>query len=72
MAKTPITIYRFIREEDVSGVSGRGHVANVVEFPDGTCVMKWKTSPSSTAIYEGKDDLMEIHGHEGRAFLEKI
>ena len=64
--------YNFIREEDETGVSGTGHVAEVVEFSDGTAVMNWNTETSSTGVYDSIDDLIELHGHEGKAYLEPV
>lgn len=66
-----INIYKFIRIEDVSGVSGTGHVANIIEFDD-KVIMKWKTNPSSIGVYDSLDDLLKIHDHEGNSELEKV
>lgn len=57
------------RDEDTSGVSGIGVVAQGVEFDDGTCVMRWLTATSSTAVYAGVADVEAIHGHAGRTRL---
>ncbi len=55
------------RDEDQSGVSGTGTVAEGVEFTDGTCVMRWRAVPhQSTAVYANMADLVFIHGHGGR------
>lgn len=54
------------RAEDESGVSGTGIVTEGVEFSDGTCVMRWLTSTKSTAFYDNINELVQIHGHEGR------
>lgn len=54
------------RAEDYSGVSGTGVVTEGVEFSDGKCVMRWLTSTSSTGFYDSIDELVSIHGHEGR------
>lgn len=53
------------RDDDVSGVSGNGVVAEGVEFRDGTAVLRWRGRLKSTAIYPNVADLEEIHGHEG-------
>lgn len=57
------------RNEDASGVSGVGVVAQGVEFDDGSCAMRWLTATASTAVYASADDLVTIHGHEGRTQL---
>ena len=53
------------REEDISGISGTGRVAEGVVFPNGRCVMAWSTEPTSIAIYESLADLISIHSHGG-------
>lgn len=65
----PLT-FRLMRKADVSGTSGTGHVADGVQFPDGTCVLRWRTAKSSTAVYASHADLMAIHGHDGATVCE--
>ena len=54
------------RKEDETGVSGTGTVAIGAILPSGHCVMEWLTFTSSIAIYKNINDLIEIHGHEGK------
>lgn len=54
------------RDEDASGVSGTGIVTEGVEFSDGTCVMRWLGQTGSTGVYSNIDELVLIHGHQGR------
>ncbi len=54
------------RDEDVSGMSGTGYVAEGVEFWDGTCALHWRTPLRSTTIYADVQTLETIHSHEGR------
>lgn len=55
------------RDEDESGVSGTGVVAEGVVFSDGTAVLRWRTKPyASTAIYGSLAELEHIHGHGGK------
>lgn len=58
---------RFVlfRDHDVSGVSGTGHVANGVQFPDGTCVYRWATGTATTNVADCIEDIEAIHGHGG-------
>ncbi len=58
--------FDLVRVEDASGVSGTGNVAEGVEFTDGTAAMRWRTATASTAIYGSIQQLVDIHGHEGR------
>lgn len=61
--------FALIRHEDVSGTSGTGVVALGVEFEDGRVVLRWCGALTSTAIYDSADDLIRIHGHEGRTVI---
>lgn len=65
---------RFVleRREDYSGVSGIGDVAEGVEFSDGKCAMRWRTDTASTALYDSAEDVVFIHGHEGRTTLRWV
>ena len=62
-------VYDLIRGEDPTGVSGTGIVADVVEFDDGTTVVKWFARTvqrvSSVVIYQSLDDAIKVHGHGG-------
>lgn len=56
-----------VRDEDVSGVSGTGIVAEGVEFGDGTVAIRWCTSPArSTVLWDEIDDAIKVHGHDGK------
>jgi hypothetical protein len=58
------------RAEDESGVSGVGIVAEGVQFADGRIVMRWLTNHThSIVIHNSLDELLAIHGHEGRTKL---
>ena len=57
------------RNEDESGVSGTGIIAQGVQFFDGTCAMKWITATSSVAFYQSIEDLEVIHGHGGKTVV---
>ena len=69
--------YFLRRDEDVSGTSGCGRVAQVVEFDDGTTVLHWNqgansSGVSSTEVFGSVSDLLRIHGHDGHSILEPI
>lgn len=57
------------RDTDETGVSGTGIVAEVVEFDDGTCALRWMTECRSTAVYASIGDVEKIHGHGGQTRL---
>lgn len=58
--------FRLKRNEDESGVSGVGYVAEGVQFSDGTCVLHWNSITPCTAIYRSPIELTHIHGHGGK------
>ncbi len=53
------------RDVDVSGVSGRGIIADGVQFTDGTCVIHWKGDTPSTVIWQSIEHAEAVHGHGG-------
>lgn len=62
-------VFRLVRSEDVSGVSGTGTVADGVVFPDGVTILRWRTARGSTAVYDSVKDVERIHGHDGKTRL---
>lgn len=70
--KNPLTdsrLRRFhlVRDDDETGISGTGVVAEGVQFSNGYCAMSWLTAMHSVAIYPNVVQLEAIHGHNGRA-----
>ena len=65
---------RFIlrRQEDVSGTSGTGVVAEGCSFSTGYCSLTWLGPLTSMAFYHSPDVMMQIHGHGGLTTLEYI
>jgi hypothetical protein len=57
------------RQEDISGVSGTGIIAEGVVFSSGEAVLHWMTKMSSIAIYGSLADIEKIHGHDGRTII---
>jgi len=55
-----------VRDEDVSGISGCGVVAEGVLFSTGRAVLAWVTRVQSVAIYDSMECLVSIHGHDGK------
>jgi hypothetical protein len=54
------------REEDVSGVSGTGRVADGVEFENGLCAVTWKSEYPSITVYQSVTVLEKVHTHKGK------
>jgi hypothetical protein len=64
-------LFFLVRDEDVSGVSGIGVVAEGVEFSDGKVVIRWRGVHScSTVVWDSLEDAIAIHGHDGRTRVE--
>lgn len=63
-------LFDLIRDEDATGISGTGHVAWGVRFPDGVCVLRWCSEFRSTAVYASMEELVAIHGHDGKTRVE--
>jgi hypothetical protein len=53
------------RQEDATGISGTGKVAEGVEFSDGSCAVRWLTRVRSIVFYNSIADVDYIHGHNG-------
>jgi hypothetical protein len=66
------------RDVDMTGVSGTGIVADGVEFPDGTTVVRWRdvTGPNydrgvraTTVVFPNVTAVEALHGHNGATTL---
>jgi hypothetical protein len=72
--------FELVRTEDVTGVSGTGVVAEGIIFKDGQVAMRWCTEDgdgtagglNSTVIHENINNVIEIHGHEGRTKVKFV
>ena len=54
------------RLEDASGVSGTGIVVEGVVTTSGKCILAWLTGPSSIVIYDTFEEMIGVHGHNGK------
>ncbi len=61
-----------IRVEDLTGVSGTGEVAEGAVFSSGMAVIHWLREPYAMGVYQTLEDVISIHGHEGRTQLQFI
>lgn len=59
--KNQITVFRCIRENDESGVSGTGVVLEGVRWKDGTVHVRWDTTDSSLGIYSSWAVFWKVH-----------
>ncbi len=60
-----VRVFRLVRDRDVTGFSGAGHVADGVVWPDGTVSMRWRGPLRTTVTADCIDDIQTIHGHDG-------
>ncbi len=60
------------RKEDETGVSGAGIVAYGVQWLNGEMVLHWPSRGGTTAFYKSADQLIDIHGHDGKTVIEWI
>lgn len=68
-----MAVRRFVlqRNEDVSGVSGVGVVAEGVEFSDGSVAIRWISGDHhSTVLWDDLHSVEVIHGHDGRTLVQ--
>jgi hypothetical protein len=64
--------FLLVRDEDVTGVSGLGTVAEGVQFSDGRAVVCWRGERSSTVVWNNIEDAIAVHGHGGKTRFEWI
>lgn len=67
--------FKMIRYDDETGVSGVGVVAYGVQFTNPEKVaLQWcvEGKPSSVAVWDALEDVLAIHGHDGRTAIEWI
>ena len=71
---TENNLLRFVlvRDEDLTGVSGTGVVAEGIVFTSGQVVINWLREPFSMGLYQSLEDVIFIHGHGGRTKLQFI
>ena len=60
-----VRIFKLLRDEDKSGISGIGFVAVGVVFPSRKVVVEWLGPHSTFGIYNNLTDVERIHGHGG-------
>lgn len=65
--------FMMIRDDDETGISGTGVVAEGVQFSDGVVVIRWQTHGDkhhSTVVWDNIGDALAIHGHGGKTWLQ--
>jgi hypothetical protein len=63
--------FRLIRDTDPTGVSGTGHIADGVAWPDGTASVRWRGPHPSIVFWDrGQASVELINGHGGATRIE--
>lgn len=62
-------LFELHRDDDESGVSGTGIVAEGTVFSDGTVALRWRTETSSTTLFDNVEQVVAVHGHSGKTRL---
>lgn len=62
--------FLFIRNEDETGISGTGPVAEGVVLSSGKVVVNWLTKYPTISIYDTFEDAAFLHGHDGKTVTE--
>jgi hypothetical protein len=57
------------RKEDETGISGKGVVAEGLEFSNKKCVICWCNRAGSIGVYDNIDEVKAIHGHAGKTII---
>jgi hypothetical protein len=58
-------VFTLVRDQDVTGISGTGTVADGVVWPDGTVSIRWRGDRPSIVFWDSLDHAEAIHGHGG-------
>jgi hypothetical protein len=64
-----IRTFHIHRDEDESGVSGTGVVAEGAIYSNTKIVLSWLTVHKSMCIYDSLAEMMAIHGHGNKTRL---
>ncbi len=59
-----------VRNEDATGISGTGVVAHGIQWLNGEMVLHWPSRGGTTAFYKSADQLIAIHGHDGKTLIQ--
>ncbi len=69
-------LFQLVRDEDSSGVSGTGIVAEGAVFSPGRVALHWISKElCSTPLHDSLENVVQVHGHDGRTrvvFLDAL
>lgn len=64
--------FLLIRDEDVTGVSGTGLIAEGVTFTTGRVVVHWLGRYQSIVIWDSVASLLAVNGHGEKTYIEWV
>jgi hypothetical protein len=74
-----VKTFTLVRDEDITGLSGTGVVAEGIEWSDGTVAMRWfevsgphysRGVRATTVMHENITSVEALHGHNGATHIE--
>ncbi len=58
--------FQLHRDEDETGISGVGIVAEGVQFTNGMCALSWLSPYACVNVYTCLKNVEDLHGHNGK------
>jgi hypothetical protein len=58
--------FTLVRDEDVSGTSGLGVVAEGIEWSHGKVSLHWLSQLGVVSVYDNLKTVVQVHGHDGK------
>lgn len=58
--------FQLVRDEDETGTSGPGLVAEGCEFTSGVCAVTWLTPFKTVSMWDNVKAVDAVHGHAGK------
>lgn len=65
-SKSRMRTFHVVRDEDVSGVSGVGVIAEGVLFSNGKVFVNWLSMHKIVEMSDSMAEWQAVHGHEGK------
>ncbi len=63
--------FKLVRNEDLTGISGTGFIAEGIEFSNGKVALMWNRS-NSLGLFDTMQEMLNVHGHNGSTTAEFI
>jgi hypothetical protein len=65
-------VFRLVRLEDETGLSGTGEIAEGIEFSNGKVALGWggALAVPSVAIFDSIEQVVKVHGHGAKTRIE--